>query len=70
MTNLIKNAIQACENITNHHQSNVSIKKISKTVSITVKDNGTGIPLNIRKNIFEPNFHYKIWRNGTWSRNG
>ena len=58
MTNLIKNAIQACENIKSP-SINVSIKKMSKTVSIMVKDNGTGIPLNIRKNIFEPNFTTK-----------
>ena len=58
MTNLIKNAIQACDN-NKSPLINVSIKKMSKTVSITVKDNGTGIPLNIRKNIFEPNFTTK-----------
>ena len=58
MTNLIKNAIQACENIKSP-VIKVSIKKMSKTVSITVKDNGNGIPLNIRKNIFEPNFTTK-----------
>ncbi|MDA8808267.1 HAMP domain-containing histidine kinase, partial [Flavobacteriaceae bacterium] len=28
-------------------------------VSISVRDNGNGIPLNIRKNIFEPNFTTK-----------
>ena len=58
MTNLIKNAIQACENIKSP-VIKVSIKKMSKTVIITVKDNGNGIPLNIRKNIFEPNFTTK-----------
>jgi len=58
MTNLIKNAVQACENI-NSPSIKVSIKKMSKTVSISVRDNGNGIPLNIRKNIFEPNFTTK-----------
>ena len=58
MTNLIKNAIQACEN-NKSPLIKVSIKKMSKTVRITVKDNGSGIPLNIRKNIFEPNFTTK-----------
>ena len=58
MTNLIKNAVQACEN-TNSPSIKVSIKKLSKTVSISVKDNGNGIPLKIRKNIFEPNFTTK-----------
>lgn len=58
MTNLIKNAVQACEN-TNSPSIKVSIKKMSKTVSISVRDNGNGIPLNIRKNIFEPNFTTK-----------
>ena len=51
MTNLIKNAIQACEN-NESPLIKVSIKKMSKTVRIIVKDNGSGIPLNIRKNIF------------------
>ena len=36
MTNLIKNAVQACEN-TNSPSIKVSIKKMSKTVSISVK---------------------------------
>ena len=58
MTNLIKNAVQACEN-TNSPSIKVSIKKMSKTVSISVRDNGNGIQLNIRKNIFEPNFTTK-----------
>lgn len=58
MTNLIKNAMQACEN-NKSPLIKVSIKKMSKTVRITVKDNGSGIPLNIRKNIFEPNFTTK-----------
>ena len=58
MTNLIKNAIQACEN-NESPLIKVSIKKMSKTVRIIVKDNGSGIPLNIRKNIFEPNFTTK-----------
>ena len=58
MTNLIKNAVQACEN-TNSPSIKVSIKKMPKTVSISVRDNGNGIPLNIRKNIFEPNFTTK-----------
>ena len=58
MTNLIKNSVQACEN-KNSPSIKVSIKKMSKTVSISVRDNGNGIPLNIRKNIFEPNFTTK-----------
>lgn len=58
MTNLIKNAIQACEN-NKSPLIKVSIKKLSKTVCISVKDNGKGIPLNIRNNIFEPNFTTK-----------
>jgi two-component system nitrogen regulation sensor histidine kinase NtrY len=57
MTNLIKNAVQACEN-TNSPSIKVSIKKMSKTVSISVRDNGNGIPLNIRKNIFFYSAHY------------
>ncbi|MDB4060304.1 ATP-binding protein, partial [Flavobacteriaceae bacterium] len=58
MTNLIKNAVQACESIKSP-TINVSIKKLSKSVRIIVKDNGAGIPENIRKNIFQPNFTTK-----------
>jgi signal transduction histidine kinase len=58
MTNLIKNAVQACESIKSP-TIKVSIKKLSKSVRIIVKDNGAGIPENIRKNIFQPNFTTK-----------
>ena len=58
MTNLIKNAVQACESIKSP-TIKVSIKKLSKSVRIIVKDNGLGIPENIRKNIFQPNFTTK-----------
>ena len=58
MTNLIKNAVQACES-KKSPTIKVSIKKLSKSVRIIVKDNGAGIPENIRKNIFQPNFTTK-----------
>ncbi|MDC1417068.1 ATP-binding protein [Flavobacteriaceae bacterium] len=58
MTNLIKNAVQACESIKSP-TIKVSIKKLSKSVRIIVKDNGAGIPEKIRKNIFQPNFTTK-----------
>jgi nitrogen fixation/metabolism regulation signal transduction histidine kinase len=58
MTNLIKNAIQACQNVSSPKIS-VTLKQKENVVQIRVKDNGQGIPKEIRPNIFEPNFTTK-----------
>ena len=58
MTNLIKNSIQACQNASSP-KINVTLKKKENVVEIKVKDNGQGIPKEIRPNIFEPNFTTK-----------
>lgn len=65
MTNLIINAIEACEN-------NTLPGKIISTLSqnkddhcrITVEDNGYGIPLDVQRNIFNPFFTTKPHQNG------
>jgi signal transduction histidine kinase len=56
--NVLKNAIEAIP------QDKAGIIIINGTivnhnVQITVSDNGTGIPLNLRENIFAPNFTTK-----------
>ena len=58
ITNLIKNSVQACQNVSNP-EIKVRIKKRKDTVEIKVKDNGHGIPDEIISNIFEPNFTTK-----------
>ena len=58
ITNLIKNSVQACQNVSNP-EIKVRIKKRKETVEIKVKDNGHGIPDEIISNIFEPNFTTK-----------
>jgi len=57
-TNLIKNAIEAQENET---QAKVAIQQSLRgnEVLVSVRDNGHGIPLNMRPKIFTPNFTTK-----------
>mgnify|MGYP003344095625 FL=1 len=58
ITNLIKNSVQACQNVSNP-EIKVNIKKKKDSVEIKVKDNGHGIPDEVISNIFEPNFTTK-----------
>ncbi len=58
ITNLIKNSVQACQNVSNP-EIKVHINKRKDSVEIKVKDNGHGIPDEIISNIFEPNFTTK-----------
>lgn len=56
--NLLKNAMQATE-----HKSDglidINLEQRNERVIISIKDNGVGIPLEIREKIFEPNFTTK-----------
>lgn len=56
--NLLKNAIEATPQ---DRQCNIEINFLvtSKNVLLTIKDNGNGIPENMRDKIFEPNFTTK-----------
>ena len=56
--NLLKNAIEA---IPNDKQGLIEINYLmtSKNILLSVKDNGNGIPENLREKIFEPNFTTK-----------
>ena len=58
ITNLIKNALEACDLLENPIIQ-VNIKKKNKNVLIDVIDNGVGIPEEIRTKIFEPKFTTK-----------
>ena len=58
ITNLIKNAVEACESL-DDPLIQVNIKKKKKNVLIHITDNGVGVPLEIRNKIFEPNFTTK-----------
>lgn len=56
--NILKNAIEA---IPQNKQGviNINCTIINHNVQIVVSDNGSGIPLNLRENIFVPNFTTK-----------
>ncbi|MBD1393703.1 ATP-binding protein [Mucilaginibacter glaciei] len=56
--NLLKNAIEATPQDT---QCVIEINSLitSKNILLTIKDNGNGIPENMREKIFEPNFTTK-----------
>ncbi len=57
-SNLIKNAIQS---IDEHKRGSViiTVKNISKSCQITIQDNGSGIPDELKNKIFTPNFTTK-----------
>ena len=57
-TNLIQNALQA---VPEHEKAIIEIKEILKedNILITVKDNGIGIPEELKSKIFTPNFTTK-----------
>ncbi|MDB4160732.1 HAMP domain-containing histidine kinase, partial [Bacteroidia bacterium] len=56
--NLIKNAIQAIPD-TQKGRIEIDLTTIDSTVSITIKDNGKGIPIEHYKKVFVPNFSTK-----------
>lgn len=58
VTNLVKNAIQACESVTNP-QIFVEVSQTKKYVIFTVKDNGKGIKAENISQVFEPKFTTK-----------
>jgi len=57
-TNLLNNAVQAIPE-TRRGIINIKSQLTQDEVIITVEDNGTGIPENLRKKIFVPNFSTK-----------
>lgn len=58
ITNLIKNALEACELI-KEPKVQVTIEKKKKEVLINVMDNGQGISKELKNKIFEPKFTTK-----------
>ena len=58
VTNLIKNAVEACDSIEDP-LIQVNIKKKNKKVVIEISDNGIGISKEIKSKIFEPKFTTK-----------
>jgi two-component system, NtrC family, nitrogen regulation sensor histidine kinase NtrY len=56
--NLVKNAIQSIPEDRNG-EVELSIETIEKRVHIAVKDNGKGIPSDLRDKLFQPNFTTK-----------
>ena len=58
LTNLLKNAIYATENVIEPKIEVISSVEDNE-VCIIVKDNGNGVPLELQERIFEPNFTTK-----------
>ena len=58
ITNLVKNAIEACSS-TEKPIVEVEIYAKKKNVFIKIKDNGVGIPKDLKNRIFEPKFTTK-----------
>ena len=58
INNLVKNSIQATNEISNP-EIVVNVKKTIKHAIIEIKDNGVGIPSDLKEKIFEPNFTTK-----------
>jgi signal transduction histidine kinase len=58
LNNLIKNSIQAAR-INTPIEVIVEMKAEKNNYIISVKDNGTGIPIEIQDKVFEPNFTTK-----------
>jgi len=59
INNLVKNAIQAIPVYEPFPKVQVKVYRYFNNVFIEVRDNGTGIPLNIRERVFEPKFTTK-----------
>ena len=59
INNLVKNAIQAIPEYEPFPSVKVKIYRTGTDVCIEVKDNGSGIPVEIRNRIFEPQFTTK-----------
>ncbi|MDD5318464.1 MAG: HAMP domain-containing sensor histidine kinase [Candidatus Pacebacteria bacterium] len=63
MINLISNAIEGCKMKIGDEPKNVFIEtclnKSAKTITVSVKDNGTGVPEELSEKIFEPFFSTK-----------
>ena len=57
-TNLLANAVDACQG---KEKCNIKINEVQKNgmITISIKDNGEGIPEEMRSKIFTPNFTTK-----------
>jgi signal transduction histidine kinase len=54
--NLIVNAAQAARKANEHPRVNISVRRLADGVAIEVEDNGTGVDVQLRDEIFEPFF--------------
>jgi signal transduction histidine kinase len=58
LNNLIRNAIQACDNRPDSRIT-IAINPTANQTTLSVSDNGPGIPDDVRAKIFQPNFTTK-----------
>lgn len=59
INNLVKNAIESIPSYEPFPRILVKVEKENQWILITISDNGTGIPLNLKDKIFEPQFTTK-----------
>jgi len=62
--NLLENAFDAAKNHAKTPEVFLSIKQTETMIKIEVKDNGGGIPENLREKIYEPGFTTKMYGTG------
>lgn len=63
-TNLLSNAIDACESLDKNKLVAIGIQKEKEAIKIIIKDNGIGIPKENLHKIFEPFFTTKSFKKG------
>ena len=65
ISNIVVNAIQAMNSTTENPTLTLTTKNLDQHISLSIKDNGSGIPEEVKNKIFEPFFTTKEVGEGT-----